>query len=164
MKNQNFSGDVRQMNPFLKKVLIDMAVVIAFLSGVYSFLNWGLSDHKFRYGDLNYWLLTDSEIRSLPIVGAKLNDVRYAIDPAGDVKPCSLSITYSSRSDPQRICALYQAYYHKLGYSLAPPDQLRNVYLRYQGKERCEKIEISIQTDRRASNVVRISYIMKSEE
>jgi hypothetical protein len=144
-----------------KGCLIAIVSLVAVLFGLFTILNWMLSDHVFRYGSLNYWIFTDSEVRELPIVGAKRTDVLYIMEVSDGPKPPILSLRYTSKNNPQKILEIYKTYYAKLGYSLAPPDQLSERHLEYMGKGTTDTIGISVEPDEKSGNLVRIYYILK---
>lgn len=144
-----------------KGCLIALGSFIVVIFGMLSILDWTFSDQEFRYGSLDYWIFTDSEVRELPLVGAIQTDVLYKREVSDGPKPSILSLRYISQSDPKKILDIYQAHYDKLGYSLAPSDQLGDNYLEYLGKGTIEELVVSVYPDEKSGNIVRIHYIFK---
>jgi hypothetical protein len=146
-----------------KRLFIVVVLWVVVLFGGYSFVDWGFSDHQFYYGDLNYWLLTDSEIRMLPIVGAKSKDVLYHTYYQDGFKPAGITVVYSTQSDSSEIIAALKPYFIKMGYLPAGLLQFKDDYIQYHDRGYCEEVRISIKPDDRGVNIVRIDYIFKPQ-
>ncbi len=152
----------------IRKVFQIMAMVIAALVIVfvlgYSFLGLVLSDTKFRHGDLKYWLLTDQQVRSFPIIGVGKSEVLYVSEVGDGNKASTLSFRYKSNKNVKEIISEYQTICQNLKYISTQDTQPSKGYLEYIGKGKYDIIGIDVKKYLESeSYLVEIYFIEKLE-
>jgi hypothetical protein len=100
-------------NNYIKLLFIISIILFC----AFAVMRWLFNDHEFRYGDLNYYLLTDQKIRCFPIIGAKPSAVFYKSYFQDGTSPGMLKMTYNSSMTPQEAIKAFKKACIRLGYT-----------------------------------------------
>jgi hypothetical protein len=144
-----------------KNTMLVIFISIIFLFGIFMFLRWTFSDHWFHYGELNYYLLTDKEVRRFPIVGAKIKNVSYHSTAQDGTSAASTSINYKSAEKPQIVLQVLKKAGKNFGYFLSKSEPPNDNHLSFIGKGKYDEISIHAISLKSGGCEVSIDFIEK---
>jgi hypothetical protein len=138
-------------------------IISIILFCAFAVMRWLFNDHEFRYGDLNYYLLTDQKIRCFPIIGAKPSAVFYKSYFQDGTSPGMLKMTYNSSMTPQEAIKAFKKACIRLGYTPLPVNKQVPNIINYSSTGKYETISLMVTPQKSDGCLIEIGFVEQLE-